>query len=67
MEVGPNHPLSASVADALLAADEDEQIVIARNCWACGWREERSVSIDSIETTEGTPTLSSEPRFSTTL
>ncbi len=53
MEVGPDYPLSASVADALLAADEDEQIVIARNCWACGWREERSVSIDSIETTKG--------------
>ena len=53
MEVGPDHPLSASVADALLAADEDEQIVVARNCWACGWSEERSVSIDSIETTEG--------------
>ena len=53
MEVGPDYPLSASVADALLATDEDEQIVIARNCWACGWREERSVSIDLIETTKG--------------
>jgi hypothetical protein len=50
MEVGPTHPISASVADVLLAADEDEQIVVARNCWACGWSEERSVSIDSIET-----------------
>ena len=53
MEVGPDQPLSASVVDALLAADEDEEIVIARNCWACGWSEERSVVIDSIETTEG--------------
>jgi hypothetical protein len=53
MEVGPTHPLSASVADALLAANEDEQIVVGRNCWACGWSEERSVSIDLIETTEG--------------
>lgn len=53
MEVGPDQPLSASVADALLAAAEDEQIIIARNCWACGWTEERSVVIDSIETTEG--------------
>lgn len=53
MEVGPNQPLTASVADALLAADENEQIVVTRNCWACGWSEERSISIDSIETTEG--------------
>ncbi|WP_312621484.1 hypothetical protein [Haloarcula sp. 1CSR25-25] len=33
MEVGPTHPLSASVGDALLAADEDEQIVVA--CDGC--------------------------------
>lgn len=53
MEVGPDQPLSVSVADALLTAVEDEQIIVARNCWACGWTEERSVVIDSIETTEG--------------
>ena len=53
MEVGPDQPLSASVADALLAAAEDESIFVARDCWACGWSEERSVIIDSIETTEG--------------
>jgi hypothetical protein len=53
IEVWPDQLLSTSVTDALLAADEDEQIVIARNCWVCGWGEERSVSIDPIETTEG--------------
>jgi len=52
MEVGPDQSLSASVVDALLAGGEDEQIIIARNCWVCGWTEERSVVIDSIETTE---------------
>ncbi|MFC6723960.1 hypothetical protein ACFQE1_06145 [Halobium palmae] len=41
------------MADALLAGDEDEQIIVARNCWACGWAEERSVVIESIEKTEG--------------
>lgn len=56
MEVGPDQPLSVSVMDALLAGDEDEQIIIARNCWACGWAEERAVVIDSIETTEGDAT-----------
>jgi hypothetical protein len=53
MDVGPDQPLSASVADALLAGDEYEPIIVARDCWTCGWREERSVVIDSIETTEG--------------
>ena len=53
IEVGPDQPLSASVADALLAAVEDEPIIVARDCWTCGWRKERSVVIDSIETTEG--------------
>lgn len=53
MDVGPDQPLSASVADALLAAVEDELIIVTRDCWACGWSEERSVVIDSIETTEG--------------
>ena len=53
MEVGPDQPLSASVVDALLTGGEDEQLIIARTCWACGWAEERSVVIDSIETTEG--------------
>lgn len=53
MEVGPDQPLSASVTDALLAADEAEQVIITRNCWACRWTEDRSVVIDSIETTEG--------------
>ncbi|ERG92189.1 MAG: hypothetical protein J07HQW1_02224 [Haloquadratum walsbyi J07HQW1] len=32
IEVEPTHPLSASVADALLTADRDEQIVVALEC-----------------------------------
>lgn len=53
IEVGPERPLSTSVVDAQLAAPEAEQIEIARTCWECGWHEERTVHIDSIETTEG--------------
>lgn len=53
MDVGPNQPVTESVADALLAAGEDDQIIVTRHCWACGWTEDRAVSIDSIETTEG--------------
>ncbi|WP_438268202.1 hypothetical protein [Halocatena salina] len=67
MEVGPDQLLSASVADALLASDEGKQIIVARNCWACGWTKERSVVIDSIETTEGDTDAVERARFSTTL
>lgn len=53
MDVGPNQPVTASIADALLAADENDQIDVTRHCWECGWTEDRAVSIDSIEITEG--------------
>jgi len=56
LEVGPDHPLSASLTDALLAADEDECIEVSRNCWNCGWHEVRQVCVASIETTEGDET-----------
>jgi len=49
--VGPDQTLSPSVADVLLAAAEDEEITVIRNCWVCGWSEERSVDIDSTEKT----------------
>jgi len=52
LKVGPNHPPSASLTNALLAADEDECIEVSRNCWNCGWHEERQVCVASIETTE---------------
>jgi len=53
LEVGPKQPLSASLPDALLAAEEDECIEITRNCWTCGWNEDRQIRVESIETTEG--------------
>mgnify|MGYP007097484364 CR=1 FL=1 len=55
IEVGPDLPPTTSIVNALLAAGKDEVLVITRNCWDCGWCEDRSVSIDSIETTEGDP------------
>lgn len=56
LEVGPDHPPSASLTDALLTADEDECIEVSRNCWNCGWHEERQVCVASIETMEGDET-----------
>lgn len=56
LEVGPNRPLSTSLPDVLLAADEDEHIEITRDCWDCGWQEARQIRVESIDTTAGDET-----------
>lgn len=53
MEVGPEHSLSASLVDVLIATDQDEQLEISRNCWECGWREERVICVESVATVDG--------------
>lgn len=53
LEVGPERPLSTSLPDALLTAAEDESIDVVRDCWDCGWHEERQIRVESIDTTEG--------------
>jgi len=56
LEVGPERSLSTSLPEAILTAEEDEYIEVSRDCWDCGWHEEREVRIASIETTEGDET-----------
>lgn len=56
LEVGPNRPLSASVTDAVLAAEEDERIEVTRDCWNCGWHETRQIRVESVDTTAGDET-----------
>jgi hypothetical protein len=56
LEVGPDRPLSTSLSDAVLAAEEDERIEVSRDCWDCGWHEMRQLSIESIDTTAGDET-----------
>ncbi|WP_248898358.1 hypothetical protein [Haloplanus halobius] len=56
LEVGPDRPLSTSLSDAVLAADEDEQIEVTRDCWDCGWHETRALRVTSIDTTDGDET-----------
>jgi hypothetical protein len=56
LEVGPERPLSTSLCDAVLAAGPDERLKITRNCWNCGWHEERQVHVESIDTTAGDET-----------
>ena len=53
LEVGPDQPLSISLSAAILAAAEDERVVVARNCWDCGWREARHLRVESINVTDG--------------
>ena len=52
-EVGPDRPLSMSLSDAVLAAEEDERIEVTRDCWDCGWHETRQLRIESVDTTAG--------------
>lgn len=56
LEVGPDRPLSTSVSDAVLAAEEDEHIEVTRDCWDCGWHETRALRVTSIDTTAGDET-----------
>lgn len=53
LDVGPDRPLSTSLSDALLAADEDEYIEVSRDCWDCGWHEEQQIHVESIDTIDG--------------
>lgn len=51
--VAPERPFSASLIDAVLSSDVDEQLTVSRDCEACGWREERTIHLETIEVTEG--------------
>ncbi|MCD2200913.1 MULTISPECIES: hypothetical protein [Halobacteriales] len=42
-----------SLVEAVIAADEDDQIACSQNCWNCGWQEKRSIRIQAIERTDG--------------
>jgi len=56
LEVGPDRPLSTSLSDAVLAAEEDERIEVTRDCWDCGWHETRALRVASIDTAAGDET-----------
>ena len=56
LEVGPKRPLSTSLPDAILVADEDERIEVTWDCWDCGWQEARQIRVESIDTTAGDET-----------
>ncbi|MFC7166044.1 hypothetical protein [Halospeciosus flavus] len=66
-EVGPEWPIGTSLADAILDVDVDGRIVLARNCWTCGWSEERVVRVESIDETSGDPDVVERRRLLDTL
>ncbi|WP_313696141.1 hypothetical protein [Halorarum halobium] len=63
LKVGPDRPLSTSLSDAVLAAEEDEHIEVTRDCWDCGWHETRALRVTSIDTTAGDETAVERAAF----
>lgn len=53
LEAETAQPHSLSLTEAILAADEDEHVELSRDCWECGWHEERHVRIEAIDTAKG--------------
>ncbi len=53
LDVRGERPLSTSLSDAVLAADEDKCIEITRDCWDCDWHEARQIRVESIDRAEG--------------
>lgn len=66
-EIGPEWPMRTSLVDAVLDADVDERVVLSRNCWTCGWSEERLVRIESIDETPGDSDVVERRRLRDTL
>lgn len=56
LEIGPNRLPSTSLTDAVLDAAADECFDVLRTCWDCGWREERRLRLEAIDTTAGDDT-----------
>lgn len=53
LEIEADRPPSTSLTNTLLNAAEDDRIDIVRDCWDCGWQEERRLRVEAIETTAG--------------
>jgi|GEM_PF-2756640 len=56
-EVGPEWPPSTPLADAILDTEQGDHVVFHRQCWTCGWSEDRHVEITAIETEHGDPEI----------
>lgn len=64
-EVGPGRPPSTPLADAILDTEQGDEVVLHRQCWTCGWSEDRHVKVAGIETEHGDPaTVDRQQRLS---
>lgn len=53
VEPGADSSPLATAADAVLDADERDTILVARDCWECGWRGTRRLKLTAIEVESG--------------
>ncbi|WP_020222495.1 hypothetical protein [Halarchaeum acidiphilum] len=56
-EIGPNQAPSTQLADAILDVEEGDHVVFTRQCWTCGWSEDRHIKVTAIETDVGDPAI----------
>ncbi|WP_042662467.1 hypothetical protein [Haloferax sp. ATB1] len=56
-EVGPGRPPSTPLANAILDTEQGEEVILHRQCWTCGWSEDRHVEVAAIETEHGDPEI----------
>ncbi|GAD53722.1 hypothetical protein MBEHAL_2482 [Halarchaeum acidiphilum MH1-52-1] len=54
-EVGPRWPPSTQFGDAIVDLEDGESAVLHRQCWTCGWSEDRHLTVTEIETEHGDP------------
>lgn len=54
-EVGPRWPPSIQLGDAIVDLENGETAVLHRQCWTCGWSEDRHLTVTEIETEHGDP------------
>lgn len=63
VEPGPDSSPLATVAEAVLNAEEEDTILVARDCWECGWRETRRLQLTAIEVESGDQTVHQRRRL----
>ncbi|WP_115891656.1 hypothetical protein [Haloferax sp. Atlit-48N] len=56
-EVGPGRPPSTPLANAILDTEQGEEVILHRQCWTCGWSEDRHIEVAAIETEHGDPEI----------
>ncbi|GGN23962.1 hypothetical protein [Halarchaeum nitratireducens] len=54
-EVGPGWSPSTRLVDVFVDLEEGDGITLHRQCWTCGWHEDREIAVTEIEAEHGDP------------